>query len=412
MMPLYSYKAVSPAGEIATGECDAANEAEIVDRLRDQGMLPMQISRSSGQASVGPRSAQGPKRRLFESKKVTRDQLMAMTRELATLLRAGLPLDRALETLIGLAATPPAAALLQGIRDDVRGGKALSQALDARRDVFDRFYVNIVRAGEAGGALGTVLQRLADTMERNKELRESVKSALIYPTILIGVAVVSVVVLLIFVVPQFQQTFSQAGKALPLPTAVVIFIGTFMRHWWWAVAALVVLGAIAIRQRLGKPAVRKRFDARILGLPLVGDLIAKVEVARFARTLATLLGNGVTLLSGLSIVKETLGNTVMADALDGVIARLREGKGFGRPLAETGLYPRLATQMILVGEESGRLEEMLNRIADVYDREVQIAIKRFLAVLEPALILSLAVLIGGIVFSILLGVMGMSELVG
>lgn len=411
-MPLYSYKAVSPAGEIATGECDAANEAEIVDRLRDQGMLPMQISRSSGQASVGPRSAQGPKRRLFESKKVTRDQLMAMTRELATLLRAGLPLDRALETLIGLAATPPAAALLQGIRDDVRGGKALSQALDARRDVFDRFYVNIVRAGEAGGALGTVLQRLADTMERNKELRESVKSALIYPTILIGVAVVSVVVLLIFVVPQFQQTFSQAGKALPLPTAVVIFIGTFMRHWWWAVAALVVLGAIAIRQRLGKPAVRKRFDARILGLPLVGDLIAKVEVARFARTLATLLGNGVTLLSGLSIVKETLGNTVMADALDGVIARLREGKGFGRPLAETGLYPRLATQMILVGEESGRLEEMLNRIADVYDREVQIAIKRFLAVLEPALILSLAVLIGGIVFSILLGVMGMSELVG
>ena len=150
----------------------------------------------------------------------------------------------------------------------------------------------------------------------------------------------------------------------------------------------------------------------VLGLPLVGDLIAKVEVARFARTLATLLGNGVTLLAGLSIVKETLGNTVMADALDGVIARLREGKGFGRPLAETGLYPRLATQMILVGEESGRLEEMLNRIADVYDREVQIAVKRFLAVLEPALILSLAVLIGGIVFSILLGVMGMSELVG
>lgn len=411
-MPLYRYKAVSPAGEIATGEYDAANEAEIVDRLRDQGMLPMQISRSSGPASVGLRSARGPKRRLFESNKVTRDQLMATTRELATLLRAGLPLDRALETLIGLAATPPAAALLQGIRDDVRGGKALSQALDARREVFDRFYVNIVRAGEAGGALGTVLQRLADTMERNKELRESVKSALIYPTILIGVAVVSVVVLLIFVVPQFQQTFSQAGKALPLPTAVVIFIGTFMRHWWWAVVSLVVLGTIVIRQRLKKPAVRKRVDARVLGLPLVGDLIAKVEVARFARTLATLLGNGVTLLAGLSIVKETLGNTVMADALDGVIARLREGKGFGRPLAETGLYPRLATQMILVGEESGRLEEMLNRIADVYDREVQIAVKRFLAVLEPALILSLAVLIGGIVFSILLGVMGMSELVG
>jgi len=278
--------------------------------------------------------------------------------------------------------------------------------------MFSRFYVNIVRAGEAGGALGTVLGRLAETMERNKDLRESVKSALIYPTILIGVAVVSVVVLLIFVVPQFQQTFSQAGKALPLPTAIVVWLGTFMRRWWWAAAACIALVAWLVRQRLRRPEVRKRFDGRVLRMPLVGDLMAKVEVARFSRTLATLLGNGVTLLAGLSIVKETLGNAVMADALDGVIARLREGKGFGRPLAETGHYPKLATQMILVGEESGRLEEMLIRIADVYDREVQLAVKRFLAVLEPALILSLAVLIGGIVFSILLGVMGMSELVG
>ena len=157
--------------------------------------------------------------------------------------------------------------------------------------------------------------------------------------------------------------------------------------------------------------MRARVDARMLTVPVLGDLVTKVEVARFARTLATLLGNGVTLLSGLTIVKETMGNVVLAGALDGVTARLREGKGFGRPLADTGLYPKLATQMILVGEESGRLEEMLSRVADIYDREVQLAVKRFLAVLEPALILGLAVLIGGIVFSILLGVMGMSELV-
>ena len=157
--------------------------------------------------------------------------------------------------------------------------------------------------------------------------------------------------------------------------------------------------------------MRARFDARVLTVPVLGDLVTKVEVARFARTLATLLGNGVTLLSGLTIVKETMGNVTLAGALDGVTARLREGKGFGRPLADTGLYPKLATQMILVGEESGRLEEMLSRVADIYDREVQLAVKRFLAVLEPALILGLAVLIGGIVFSILLGVMGMSELV-
>lgn len=413
-MPIYRYRAVSAAGEVAVGELDAANEGEIVERLRDQGLMPMQIAHATAAAAAHAATARPGKgrRSLFQSKTVTSDQLLALTRELATLLQAGLPLDRALEILIGLAPTPPVATLLQGIRDDVRGGKALSQALDARREIFSRFYINIVRAGEAGGALGVVLQRLTDTMERNKELRETVKSALIYPVILIGVAVASVMILLIYVVPQFQQTFAQAGKALPLPTLAVIFVGTFLKKWWWALVAAVALAVAWFRRKLGQAAFRGRFDARMLALPLVGDLVAKVEVARFARTLATLLGNGVTLLAGLSIVKETMGNAVLGASLDGVTARLREGRGFGRPLAETGHWPKLATQMILVGEESGRLEEMLGRVADVYDREVQVAIKRFLAILEPALILGLAVLIGGIVFSILLGVMGMSELVG
>jgi general secretion pathway protein F len=409
-MPLYAYRAVSPAGEVSAGELDAANESEIVDRLRDQGMMPMEVApaTAAGTAAAAPRA----RRRWFAAKRVSRDNLLAMTRELATLLRAGLPLDRALQILIDLAPTPPVAALLQGIRDDVRGGKALSQALDTRREVFSRFYVNIVRAGEAGGALGVVLQRMADTMERNKELRESVRSALIYPTILVCVAVTSVMVLLVYVVPQFEQMFSQAGKALPLPTAVVIFVGNGIRRYWWAIVGGVFLAVAWFRRRGRTPRVRRIRDARLLRAPLLGDVIAKLEVARFARTLSTLLGNGVTLLAGLSIVKETMTNVVLGGALDGVVAKLREGKGFGRPLSETGVYPRLATQMILVGEESGRLEEMLARVADVYDREVQVAIKRFLSILEPVLILSLAVLVGGIVFSILLGVMGMNDLIG
>ena len=409
-MPRYSYRAVTPGGDVSSGELEAANEAEIVDRLRDQGLMPMQIGEAPRTAG-GARAAKPARVGWFTPKRVTRDNVLGITRELATLLRAGLPLDRALELLISLAPSPPAAVMLQGIRDEVRGGKSLSQALDARRDVFSRFYVNIVRAGEAGGALGTVLQRLADTMERTKELRDSVRSALIYPTILVFVAVASVMVLLVYVVPQFQSTFAQAGKALPIPTQVVIVAGTFLRNWWWAVIPAAALLVIAFRRRGRVPSVRRLRDARLLRMPLVGDLIAKVEVARFARTLATLLANGVTLLAGLSIVRETMGNVVLSNALDGVTAKLREGKGFGRPLAETELFPRLATQMILVGEESGRLEEMLGRVADVYDREVATAIKRFLAVLEPVLILGLAVMVGGIVFSILLGVMGMSELV-
>ncbi len=415
-MPVFRYKAVNASGGVAVGELEAANESEIVERLRDQGLMPTQVARAAGALIAGatngaPAGGAGARGRWFASKKVSRDQLLAITRELATLLRAGMPLDRALEILIGLADTAPVAALLQGIRDDVRGGKSLSQAVDARRDVFSRFYVNIIRAGEAGGALGTVLTRLADTMERNKELRESVISALIYPTILIGVAVLSLMLILAYVVPQFEQTFAQAGRALPLPTQVVIFVGTGIKQWWWAIAGLVVLWFIWMRRHLRNPAVRMRWDARMLRWPLIGDVVTKVETARFARTLATLIGNGVTLLSGLGIVRDTLGNTVLAGALDGVIARLREGKGFARPLGETGLYPKLAVQMVLVGEESGRLEEMLLRVAEIYDREVAMAIKRFLAVLEPAMILSLAVLIGGIVLSILWGVMGMSELV-
>jgi general secretion pathway protein F len=413
-MAIYRYKAVNTAGDVAAGELEAANESEIVDRLRDQGLMPMQVEAAvGGSVQAGNTgAASGPRRGWFTPRTVTRDNLLALTRELATLLRAGLPLDRALEVLISLAPTVPVAQLLQTIRDEVRGGKSLSQALDLHRAIFSRFYINIVRAGEAGGALGTVLTRLADTMERNKDLRESVKSALIYPTILVGVAIASLMVILIFVVPKFQQTFAQMGKALPLPTQIVIVVGTGLRDYWWLLILIVVASVWIVRRQLKVPSVRFRWDGRLLRAPLLGDMLAKVEVARFARTLSTLLANGVTLLASLAIVKETMSNSVLAQALDGVTTLLREGKGFGRPLADTGVYPRLATQMILVGEESGRLEEMLGRVAEVYDREVQMAIKRFLAVLEPALILGLAVMIGGIVFSILLGVMGMSELVG
>jgi general secretion pathway protein F len=408
-MPLYRYKAVNTAGDVAAGELEAANESEIVDRLRDQGLMPMQVV-----AAPRPGVAQRPveRRRWFTPRRVTRNQMISFTRELATLLRAGLPLDRALEILISLAATPPLARMLQAIRDSVRGGKSLSQALDMHREVFSRFYVSIVRAGEAGGALGTVLTRLADNMERSKELRESVMSALIYPVILIVVAVASVMILLVYVVPQFQATFAQAGKALPLPTQIVIVAGTALRQYWWLILIGVAACVWLFRLRLQRPQVRFRWDQRLLRWPLIGDVVAKVEVARLARTLGTLLGNGVTLLAGLSIVKETMTNTVLAQALDGVITRLREGKGFGRPLAETGLYPRLATQMILVGEESGRLEEMLNRVADVYDREVAVAVRRFLAILEPVLIVGLAVLVICIVLSIWMGIIGMTELVG
>src|SRR6202166_1797374 len=249
-MALFRYRAVNAAGDVAAGELEAAHEGEIGERLRDQGLMQMNVEAALTGRTV---NAAGPalrRSRWFESRTVTRDQVLGITRELATLLRAGLPLDRAMEILIGLAPTVPVAQLLQTVRDEVRGGKSLSQAIDMHRSVCSRCYVNIVRSGEVGGALGVVLTRLADTMERNKELRDSVKSALIYPTILIGVAVLSVMVLLVWVVPQFEQTFAQAGKALPLPTEIVIFLGTGLRKYWWLLLLIVVTSVWMVRRRL------------------------------------------------------------------------------------------------------------------------------------------------------------------
>jgi general secretion pathway protein F len=220
-----------------------------------------------------------------------------------------------------------------------------------------------------------------------------------------------VVILLIWVVPQFETTFAQSGKALPVPTQVVVWLGAFMKNWWWMLLIAFFLFGGALRGFLKNPKTRAAWDAWVLRRALLGDVIVRSETARFARTLATLIGNGVTLLSALAIVKDTMSNLEMARVLDGVIARLREGRGFGKPLADTGLYPKLATQMIIVGEESGRLEEMLMRVADIYDREVQIAVKRFLAILEPVMILSLALVVFMIVLSIMLGIIGMTDLV-
>ncbi len=409
-MPLYRYKAVNGNGEVSIGDLEAPQESAVVERLRDLGLMPIRVEQTLAAGAGLPAGQTSGRGALFRKKRIGSEDLLGFTRELATLLKAGLPLDRALQVLISLAPPGPLRELQQQIRDDLRGGSSLSQALEAQKGHFSRFYINIVRAGEAGGALPLVLGRLAEFLERAKELGETVKSALIYPVILIVVAVTALMALLIFVVPQFQQMFEEAGKALPLPTQIVISVGEYFRNYWWTLLLAAIVLRLWWREQMSKPASVAKWDARFLRLPLVGDLIAKVETARFSRTLGTLLGNGVSLLNGLTIVKDTLSNTVLAQALEGVIVKLREGRGLGQPLLETGLYPPLAIHMVLVGEETGRLEEMLYRVADVYDREVQTAVKRLLALLEPAMIIGLALLVGLIIMSILIGLYSVNDL--
>lgn len=404
-MPLYRYKAVAPTGEAQEGEMEGLGQSAVVERLQGMGLIPVRVEEATASAGAGSAG-----KSLFRKNRISQEDIAVFTQEIATLLRAGLPLDRSLGILIGLSANPQVLQLLTQVRNDVRGGAALSAAMEAQSGVFSRFYLNMIRAGEAGGALDVVLQRLSEFMERSKELRETVKSALIYPAILVGVAVLSVAVLLVWVVPQFTQMFEESGKALPLPTQIVIAAGDTVQHYWWA----LILGAIGIyswfSRQLQQAETRYKWDKRFLALPLVGDLVAKLEVARFARTLGTLIGNGVTLLTALSIAKETLSNTVMAEGLGTVATQLKEGQGLGKPLMETGLFPKLAVHMVMVGEETGKLQEMLIRIADIYDREVQNAVKRMLALMEPVLILGLGLVIGGIIMSVLVAILSVNDL--
>jgi general secretion pathway protein F len=403
-LPLYRYKAVTPTGEMQEGDLEASAQSAVVDRLQGMGLIAILVEETSTRVAI--RGGLGA----FGKSSVSQEDVAVFTQELATLLKAGLPLDRCLEILIGLSANEPVRQLMTQMREEVRGGSSLSKAMEVHPQVFNRFYLNMIRAGEAGGALEVVLQRLNEFMERSRDLRDTVKSALIYPAILVGVAVLSVVVLLMWVVPQFTQMFEESGKALPLPTQIVIAAGDLFRNYWWAMAA-VIFGAYAwFARQMQKSASRYRWDKRLLGLPLVGDLVGKLEVARFSRTLGTLLGNGVTLLTALSIVKETLNNTVMSEGLSTVGAQLKEGKGLGKPLMETGLFPRLAVHLVMVGEETGKLQEMLIRVADIYDREVHITVKRMLSLMEPVLILGLGLVIGGIIMSILVAILSVNDL--
>ncbi|MBC8022476.1 MAG: type II secretion system F family protein [Burkholderiales bacterium] len=407
-MPFFQYKAVTPAGEVQEGVLEASSTQGAVARLQQMGLIPIR-AQEAGVAKVGtqPASASTP---FFRRNRINEDDIGIVTRELATLLKAGLPLDRSFEILISLATTPKVAELLERIRNDVRGGASLSKALDAQRGIFTRFYVNMIRAGEAGGSLPNVLLRLAEYMERAKALRDNVTASLTYPAFLAVVSVLAVVVLLGAVVPRFKPIFAGTGKAVPFMTQAVLFAGDAMRNYGWLMLVALALVAWLMQRRLRDPEVRYRFDRRMVTAPVVGDLFSRIEMARFSRTLGTLLANGVTLVAALNIVRETMTNTYLAEAIANVARELKEGRGLGRPMMETGRFPMLAVHMILVGEETGRLDDMLMQVAETYDHEVEVAIRKALALLQPVMIVVMALVIGFIIIAILSAMLSVYDL--
>lgn len=404
-MPLYSYKAVKASGETVEGEMEAADEGLLIRKLQAEGLIPLKTGPAGGAGSFFKLTRPGGAR-----KKLTDKKVMLLTRELATLLEAGMTLDRSLQILRDLSDDEELVKLLDQLRERVHSGSTFSAALEEEKGTFSPLYINMVKAGEAGGVMQHVLSRLADYMERSTELQENIRSALVYPMILLFVAGMSIALLLMFVVPQFSQMFEDMGEKLPMATQVVIAAGDIFRNYWWALMAGVFLIIAGIDASLRNPAARYRWDRRVLKWPLFGDLVAKVETARFSRTLSTLLANGLPLLTALNLVKDVLSNKIIAEGVAGAAESLKNGKGFADPLVEGKVLPPLALQMIKVGEESGNLEGMLGKIADVYDREVRSTVNRMLTLLEPVMIVGLGVVVAGIIISILMAVLSANEL--
>jgi general secretion pathway protein F len=312
--------------------------------------------------------------------------------------------------MVDLARDPQVARMTGQVLDGIRGGASLSEAIGAQAGVFSKFYVSMVRAGEMGGALDQVLKRLSEYLARAKELRDSIVSALIYPAILMTVSVGSVFLLMVFVVPHFTQLFDDAGRTLPMLTQIVVGTAEFLRAYWWILVGGVLVGALFVHRQLAVPESRLRWDRRLLRLPLVGDLVRKMETARMSRTLGTLLGNGVPMLAAMTIVRETLGNRAMEQEIQAAVEGLKEGEGISERLMDSALFPRLGMQMIKVGEETGRMQEMLMQVADIYDQEVRQAVQRMLSLLEPVLIVSLGLIIATIILSILIAIVSVNEL--
>jgi len=407
-MPVFRYKAVASDGQVLSGEIEAPTKESAIAKLQGSGYLPISADEINSKHEFFRNFISRFKKTDTASSK----DIIVFTRELATLLEAGLPLDGALDTMANISSSPAVKTLVTNVHNRVREGIALSDAMAEQGGIFNRLYLNMIRAGEAGGSMQLIIDRLADYMERMGELRSTIVTALIYPAILLIISFLSLFVMLTFVVPKFVPLFDDVGQALPLLTQVVFGVAGLFQGYWWALLFLLALGAWIFDKQIADTDKRLRFDAWMLDLPYLGELIKQMEITRFTRTLGTLLTNGVPVLSAVTLVRDVISNSAISGVMDAVVASLAQGQRLARPLKESNYFPVLAVQLIEIGEESGQLESMLMKIADIYDKEIQTSIKRLLALFEPVLIVGLGGLIAIIIFSILQPMLGLTDLIG
>lgn len=403
-MSMFRYRAMTSSGTVIRGTLEAASEAALIQQLRNEGHYPLSTSPTvTGSWLTHLTTALSPKRR------VSPRVLTMVTQELASLLQAGLELDHALGVIENLSETGSLREPFRTVRARVRDGASLSEAL-SEQEAFPKFFVSMVRAGEHGAGLDITLSRLADYLTRSQAVRETITSALIYPTILMISAGLSIVVILTVVLPEFKPLFAEAGKTLPWPTRIVMGIGDFFQAFWWLLAGAALGGAAWFRAALKRPAFRRRCDGLLLRLPGLGPLLAAINIERFARTLGTLLVNGVALPAALNLAKDSMANTVLADAVRDTAVSLREGEGLARRLAQLAAFPPVILDLIRIGEETGKLGEMLLRQADLDEQRIRHRVDRMLALLVPGLTILLGLIVGGLVASLLVAILGVNDL--
>ena len=407
-MAAYSYKAADSAGKIVTGIIEAEGEKKVVAELHTRGLIPIRIALAKGNGKRLGLNVSEQLLNLFHG--VSSKDVMAFTQDLATLLDAGLPVDRALSLLIESTEKDRFQKVIGDILKTVQGGGYLSDALAKHPKAFSSFYVSMVRAGEAGGVLEAVLSRLGEFLESAQELKDYIKSAMVYPIFLVCVGGLSIIVLLTFVIPKFSIIFSDMGQAIPLSTRFLLGVSHLLQSYWWAILMAIGAGYFAFKKYLNTPAGRLNFDRKKMSFPVAGELIKKIEVARFARTLGTLTKSGVPILQALMLVKDIIGNKIVSGAMETVYTRVKEGDRLSKPLRDTGIFPPLAIQMITVGEETGRLDRMLLRVAESYEKMVRNMVKRLISLLEPTMILLMGLVVGFVVVSMLMAVFSMNEM--
>ena len=406
-MTVFVYKATDQNGQFVEGDLEAPDYHVAVKRIQRLNYFPIQVT----QGKPGRKIARGNKSSWTDFfGQISQKEILTMTQQLATLVGAGITLDSSLSSMVKLAEKEQLKETLADIQKRVHGGSSFAEALSEHPKAFSKLYVNMVRAGEEGGALTESLNRLAKFMEKSEDLKNNIRAAMAYPAVLAMVGGSAVIVLFTVVIPRFSVLFEDMGSALPLPTKIMLGMSSLVSNYWWLLLILVVLMVAGFISFKNTEQGKHRWDSLVLKLPLFGPLIRKIEVSRFSLTLSTLLKSGVPVLQALGIVKSILSNSVIVSAMHGLQSGLKSGKGLSGPLQQSGIFPPMAVHMITVGESSGTLDEMLSKVSETYDKEVELSIKQLISLLEPMMILLMALVIGFIVISMLLAIFSINDI--